>query len=258
MDKTDFADRMKKYEKRETRETLNPNLPIIIRLDGRGFSKFTKPFKRPYDEDFREVMVATAKHVMENCGGCLAYTQSDEISILIDRKDVFFNAKKQKVVSVLSAMATSKFVIEAMKKWPEHVSNTTPHFDARAFNVPDYDEAINSIYWRQVDCVRNSVSMVGHYFLSRTDMHKKGVPDVISMLKSQKSVDWNDYPNEFRYGVYLYRKQVKTPIEDEVWNKIPDKNKPESREALRNITVVKAFENASFSDIKNVSLGVDV
>jgi len=258
MDSTDFAHRMKMYEKKETREKLNPNLPIVVRLDGRGFSKFTKPFKRPYDEDFREVMVATAKHVMEKCGGCLAYTQSDEISILIDRKDVFFNAKKQKVVSVLAAMATSKFVIEAMKKWPEHVSETTPHFDARAFNVPDYNEAVNSIYWRQVDCVRNSVSMVGHYYLSRSDMHKKKTTEVISMLGLRKDVNWYDYPNEFRYGVYIYRKQVTMPIEDEVWAKIPDKNKPESREAQRNVTIVDSFDNPSFEHIKNISLGVDV
>lgn len=255
MDNTEFAKRMKLYEKRETRETFNPNLPIIIRLDGKGFSKFTKPFKRPFDEDFRKVMSDTATYVMNQCGGSLSYTQSDEISILVDRPDIFFNGKKQKIVSVLSSMATSYFVIQASKIWPEHVAQTFPCFDCRAFNVPDRDEAINAIYWRQKDCVRNSISMMGHYHFTKSEMHKKCAKEVISMLRLRKDIEWNDLDTEFKYGIYSYKSKEKKEIDDVTWNNIPVQSRPESRTVLRSVTRTQAFENPSFSYIKELVYG---
>jgi len=255
MDNTDFAKRMKMYEKKQTEQRLDKNLPVIVRLDGRGFSNFTRNFKRPYDEDFRHVMTRTAEHVMKECDGCLAYTQSDEISIIVPKPDLFFDAKIQKLVSVLSATATSKFVIEAMKVWPEHVSKSVPHFDARVFNVPDYNEAVNSILWRQHDCVRNSVSMVGHHFLNKKQMHKRSREDVIEMLEDQCAVVWDEFPDDFKYGVYVYKRLENNVIPDHIWAKIPDGKKPQSREYTRHKIKCNAFKNLSFNEIKNLSLG---
>ena len=45
-----FGDRMKDYEQKEAGRKFLPMLPICIRLDGKGFSKFTKKMNRPYDE----------------------------------------------------------------------------------------------------------------------------------------------------------------------------------------------------------------
>ena len=255
MDTTDFAKRMKLYEKRETRETFNPNLPIIIRLDGKGFSKFTKPFKRPFDEDFRKVMSDTATYVMNQCCGSLSYTQSDEISIIVDRPDIFFKGKKQKIVSVLAAMATSYFVIQASKIWPDHVSKCIPAFDCRAFNVPDKAEAVNAILWRQKDCVRNSISMMGHYHFTKSDMHKKCTKEVISMLRLRKDIEWNDLDTAFKYGIYSYKSKKTREIDDQTWNKIPEKSRPENRKVERSITTTSSFDNPDFKFIRSLAYG---
>lgn len=45
-----FGDRMKLYEKQEAERRLLPLLPVCSRIDGKGFSEFTKGLKRPYDE----------------------------------------------------------------------------------------------------------------------------------------------------------------------------------------------------------------
>ena len=37
-----LGDRMKAYERQETEQRFIPLLPIYARIDGRGFSKFTK------------------------------------------------------------------------------------------------------------------------------------------------------------------------------------------------------------------------
>ena len=59
-----------------------PDVHIVARLDGRGFTRLTKEdmkFEAPFDVHFREYMVETVRHLM-NCGFNIVYgyTQSDE------------------------------------------------------------------------------------------------------------------------------------------------------------------------------------
>lgn len=49
MDRSDLAERMKGYEKRN-RYYLQRRMPVILRLDMRAGHSFTKGFKRPFDE----------------------------------------------------------------------------------------------------------------------------------------------------------------------------------------------------------------
>lgn len=84
MDRSDFAERMKGYEKRN-RYYLQRRMPVILRLDMRAGHSFTKGFKRPFDEVFIKSMQETAKYLCENIQNCkLSYQQSDEIT-LFDR-----------------------------------------------------------------------------------------------------------------------------------------------------------------------------
>ena len=43
----DFGDRMKMYEGREAQRRSMPRLPVMVRVDGKGFSKWTKGLKYP-------------------------------------------------------------------------------------------------------------------------------------------------------------------------------------------------------------------
>ena len=47
--KDDLGDRMKLYEKERTGEKLDPGSIVYARIDGRGFSKFTKGMDKPFD-----------------------------------------------------------------------------------------------------------------------------------------------------------------------------------------------------------------
>lgn len=58
-----LGDRMKFYEK-SSRSYINPNIPIIVRLDGHCFSKFTKGLEKPFDKWLHEVMVETTTHLI--------------------------------------------------------------------------------------------------------------------------------------------------------------------------------------------------
>ena len=78
-----------------------PGIFIVTRLDGRNFTRLTKElhdFVAPYDERFRDLMVDTAAHLME-CGFRVtyAYTESDEISLLLHPSDITFGRKTRSI-----------------------------------------------------------------------------------------------------------------------------------------------------------------
>ena len=82
-----LSNRMKEYEN-VSRIYLPRRMPVIIRVDGRAFHTLTRGFDRPFDEVLHEVMCATANLLCQGIEGVkLAYTQSDEISLLITNDD---------------------------------------------------------------------------------------------------------------------------------------------------------------------------
>jgi len=58
---------MKEYEAQETARRFLPGLPIYARIDGRGFSKFTKGMDRPYDARMSNAMVSATKVLVAKC-----------------------------------------------------------------------------------------------------------------------------------------------------------------------------------------------
>src|SRR5688572_14206833 len=79
--------RMRAFEESLDQFVL-PGVFIVVRLDGRGFTRLTKellPLERPFDERFRDAMISTVTHLMDNGFKVrYGYTQSDEISLLLD------------------------------------------------------------------------------------------------------------------------------------------------------------------------------
>jgi len=68
------------------RLTVLPGAWTVLRLDGRGFSGFTqKQFDKPFDARFSDLMVATTETLLNELGAQYAYTESDEISLLLHR-----------------------------------------------------------------------------------------------------------------------------------------------------------------------------
>jgi hypothetical protein len=83
-----------------------PGLFMVARLDGRSFTRLTSErhqFEHPFDERFRDLMLATAEHLMI-CGFrvLFVHTQSDEISLLFHPKEAAFGRKLRKFNSVLA------------------------------------------------------------------------------------------------------------------------------------------------------------
>lgn len=207
--KDDLGDRMKDYERLRTSDRLKEESPFVYcRIDGRGFSKFTKGMQKPFDNELKDLMVSVTKALVHKTHAIAGYTQSDEISLAWDRKGIFFDGKIQKLTSILSAMATSHFIIEGLAT--NHYSRIVeryPHFDARVFELPDEDEVANAFLWRYNDCRRNAIQSIGQAKFSHKELHKKSIKDLEFMLASI-GIFKEDFPKDCIEGTFLRRVDV--------------------------------------------------
>jgi tRNA(His) guanylyltransferase len=232
MDKTSLGDRIKSYEAATESRTL-PQLPVVVRLDGRSFSKFTKGMKRPFDKEFRQAMIEVTKYLVEQTNAKIGYTQSDEISLVLHvdnvNSEIMFNGRIQKIVSNFASMASVKFLIEMQKRFPEKVSEgkTLPSFDARAFSVPNKTEATNSIFWRTLDAQKNSISMVAHTYFSHKSLQDLSGEDKKVRLRNEVGIDWNDYSSAEKQGVFIRKEKVRIQLDKEHLERIPVDKRPE-------------------------------
>lgn len=210
-----LGDRMKGYERHETERKLLTNLPIYVRLDGRGFSKFTKKMKRPYDVRLSKLMQATTEYLVAEFNATIGYVQSDEISLVFKNEyesPAIFQGKIQKIVSTLAAAASAYF--NAMfSKYFEGLTTfdfcgRLPTFDCRIFSVPSWDEVTNAILWRYLDALKNSKQMLAQHYFSHKELQGLNGKILVDKLKTEKNVIWDDYPDYFKYGLLIKRQPV--------------------------------------------------
>lgn len=254
-DKDPFGDRMKIYEKVEAGRRLIPLLPIMARIDGRKFSRFTKGLKRPYDQGMSSLMIATTKWLVEETNASMGYTQSDEISLTwyTDNFDtqLFFDGKIQKMTSLLASMATVKF----NKLIPDFLSpeyaEKLPAFDARVWNVPNLVEGSNVFLWRENDATKNSISMAARSYYSHKDLMNKSGSEMQEML-FQKGVNWNDYPTFFKRGSFIQRRSVKRPFSpEEILNLPPLHEARRNNQFMVERRQIQEIEMPPFVKVKN-------
>lgn len=206
----DLGDRMKKYEE-ASRTSFPRRMPLIIRVDGKAFSKYTSRLpNKPFDRNFISVMESTAIELCVQIQGAqLAYVQSDEISVLVHgykrlNSDVWYDNQVQKIVSVSAAIAAATFTAKSWRMWqksPEDIECTDimpAYFDARAFVLPE-SEVTNYMHWRQQDTVRNSVQMLTRSLFSHKECHGKNVVQMKEMCIAAGH-PWEDLTPTIRKG----------------------------------------------------------
>ncbi|MFD0724128.1 tRNA(His) guanylyltransferase Thg1 family protein [Lysobacter brunescens] len=137
-----------------------PGIRIVIRLDGRNFTRLTKiewGLEAPFDIRFRDAMLATTRHLMDcGFGVSYGYVQSDEISLLLRADDGTFDRKVRKLLSVLAGEASACFSL-AMQR---HAG-----FDARISQLPSDALVVDYFRWRHEDAHRNALNAHCYWLL---------------------------------------------------------------------------------------------
>jgi len=202
----DLDARMRRYEQSCDFAVL-PGLYMVARIDGRSFTRLTKErhsFEAPYDERFRDYMIATVTHLM-TCGFRIVYgyTQSDEISLLFHLNENLFQRKLRKLNSVLAGEASASFSLSL---------GDLAVFDCRISQLPGPEKVLEYFRWRQEDAHRNALNAHCYWTLRKEG---QGAKAATSYLKGKsvtakneflfsRGINVNELPAWQKRGVGLY------------------------------------------------------
>ncbi len=199
----EFEDRMRTLEVFHTLRFL-PGAWLILRLDGRGFSRFTETrFEKPFDARFHDGMLKTAEAVLEDLQGLYAYTESDEISVLFPRSWHLFDRELEKAVSLSAGIASAALSLACQ---------TPVHFDSRAILAAQDEQVVDYFRWRQADATRCALNGWTYWTLRKAgqsvaqataELEGKSVADKNELL-FQAGINFNDLPLWQRRGTGLY------------------------------------------------------
>lgn len=229
--KDTLGDILKAQEQEEAGRRANPYLPLVARIDGKCFSKFTKGLNRPFDERFVQLMIATTKHLVEQSEALLGYCQSDEITLYwyLDKenhsnREYWFGGKFQKLTSILAGTASSYFSANVANFLSEK-TGSYPVFDARVWNVPDLEHVYKNFLWRLNDATKNSVSMYAQHHFSHKSLQGKTCFEMKQML-ADNGTSWDALPRCFTHGTYIRRQKALVSPEDPSFQGLPEVYRP--------------------------------
>ena len=202
--------RMRPYERAHDIR-VPPGVFMVARIDGRGFHRFTREvlgLRSAADEELREHMVAVAEHVMD-CGfrSVFAYTQSDEVNLLLHREDATFQRRLSKLHSVLAGEAAACFSARLGK---------AAAFDCRVSQLASPELVIDYFRWRQDDATRNALN-ARVYWMLRESMDAEAATTTLEGLShaakherlfQEGGVNFNDLPAWERRGLGVRWGQV--------------------------------------------------
>ena len=209
-----------------------PNIYMVARIDGRGFTKLTKEkhsFERPFDVKFRDLMIETVQHLM-NCGFNVIYgfTESDEISLLFDLDENIFSRKLRKYNSILAGEASAKFSV---------LLGDVGSFDCRISQLPRVQDVVDYFRWRNEDAHRNALSAHCYWLLRKKGKTARQATKEINgkstsfknELLFQNGINFNELPNWQKRGIGFYW-QI---IDKEGWNPISEEKISTKRRVLK-------------------------
>ena len=211
-----FDDLDKKMRVFETSADLCvlPGIFMVARLDGRSFTRLTKEggrFQTPFDERFRDMMVATTESLM-TCGFQVlyGYTESDEISLLFAPDEQLFGRKLRKYNSTLAGEASAQFSVRL---------GQAASFDCRVAQLPTIDLVVDYFRWRNEDAARNALNSWCYWTLRKDGLNQQqATKRLLGLSVSQKNdllfqygINFNDLPGWQRRGVGLYWEEFDKP-----------------------------------------------
>ncbi|OBT39892.1 hypothetical protein VE00_09028 [Pseudogymnoascus sp. WSF 3629] len=203
----------------EQPDLLLPNTWIVIRIDGRGFHKFSDKyaFKKPNDRRALDLMNAAAERVLvELPDVVVAYGISDEYSFVLHRSCTLFERRSSKLVTTIVSMFSAYYV----HLWPSFFPDSPltfplPGFDGRAVQYPTVQNLRDYMSWRQVDChINNLYNTTFWTLIQQGGMDAKAAEaelagtlaaDKNEILFSRFGMNYNNEPDIYKKGSIVFR-----------------------------------------------------
>jgi tRNA(His) guanylyltransferase len=204
----------------ETPDSLPLSNWIVVRIDGRGFSKLTKKynFTKPNDIRALDLMNAAAIEVTKSLVDIvLAYGQSDEYSFVLHENTNLFDRRAAKLATTIATTFTAEYCMLWKQFFPDtELTRPWPTFDARCVAYPKRKILRDYLCWRQADCHINNLynttfwNMVLQGGMGQTEAEQelKGTlsGDKNEILFKRFGINYNNEPLIFKKGSVVYRK----------------------------------------------------
>lgn len=158
---------------------------IIVRLDGRGFTRLTKEvwaYQAPFDVRFRDLMADTTAALFQ-CGFQIAYafSESDEISLLFQFNEQSFNRKIRKIITTLAGEASAQFSL---------AQGSVATFDARVCVLPNWSLVEDYFLWRQEDTHRNALNAHCYWLQRQQGISPNEAANNMAHLSKAEKLAW--------------------------------------------------------------------
>lgn len=214
----------------ERENYLLPDTWIVIRIDGRGFHRFSDRynFEKPNDLRALTLMNESAKILMRDITDVvLAYGDSDEYSFVLRKQCQLFERRESKLVSTF----VSTFTAAYNQLWSVYMGADNildvghmPTFDSRAVVYPSDKILRDYLSWRQADCHINNLYNTTFWALvlkgnqTRTDAALR-LKDTFSkdkneILFSEFGINYNNEPEIYKKGTILLRMMKDVTLKD--------------------------------------------
>ncbi|KAG5899780.1 hypothetical protein JTB14_006115 [Gonioctena quinquepunctata] len=209
----------------EQDEKILPNCWIVVRVDGKGFHKFSAKhnFEKPNDQRALWLMNKAATTVLREYKDIsIAYGHSDEYSFVLRKDTTLYNRRKSKLMTYINSLFTSAYVFF----WKDYFEGVKlkypPSFDSRVVLYPTDENLRDYLSWRQADCHINNLynttfwSLVLKGGLTNNEAEQKLCGTLSSdkheILFSRFNINYNNEPPMFKKGTILIWKRVEHPI----------------------------------------------
>jgi len=150
--------------------------PVIVRMDGVSFGKYSKLLGKHRDERLHNALVSSAKELVEYYSCDSAYVSSDEVSVYCKLPP--FGGRVEKLVSVFSSFLGSHFSVK--------VSPLPPGwFDGRVVLAGDWKAYV---MWRLKVTVCNYASSVARKPCSQALKEVRLPPEAFGTLLERVEV----------------------------------------------------------------------
>lgn len=211
----------------ELEDKILPNTWIVVRLDGKNFTRFCDKhnLEKPNDRRALELMNKCATVVMEEFRDIsLAFGQSDEYSFIFRKDTTLYNRRAAKILTNVNSLFASSYVFF----WNMYFGNVRlmypPTFDGRVVLYPTDLNLRDYLSWRQADVhVNNLYNTTFWMLVLRKKLSNAQAEEQLrgtlsshknEILFSEFNINYNNEPIMFRKGTTLIRKHVHSPPPD--------------------------------------------
>ncbi|KAL0141789.1 tRNAHis guanylyltransferase-domain-containing protein [Mucor lusitanicus] len=204
----------------EMADNMLPSTWLVVRIDGRGFHRFsqTHNFAKPNDRRAIELMNRCAIEVMKDIKDIiLAYGQSDEYSFIIPKSSNLYSRRSSKISSTVVSLFASNYVMHWAEYFGEDKLQYAPCFDSRTVCYPNDKVLRDYLSWRQADCHINNLFNTTFWALVKSGMtedaaekHLRGSfsKDKNEILFVEFNINYNNIEPIYRKGSTIIRQKT--------------------------------------------------